>query len=115
MNNTFILLCSEKPKTCMNCPCSSVVLSDTKKFVHCSLVGKTLVSSDSSFIFDACPCVSSSDLKSIIEQADNNGDLNPDNIAQMNYVNGWNSCLSHLSNLIKSRTKSNQCIQMQVR
>lgn len=40
MNNTFILLCSEKPKTCMNCPCASVVLSDTKKFVHCSLIGK---------------------------------------------------------------------------
>lgn len=105
MNNTFILLCLEKPKTCMNCPCSSVVLSDTKKFVHCSLVGKTLVSSDSSFIFDECPCVSSSDLKSIIEQADNNGDLNPDNIAQMNYVNGWNSCLSHLSNLIKKQNE----------
>lgn len=115
MNNTFILLCSERPKTCMNCPCASVVFSGTKKFVHCSLVGKTLVSSDSSFIFDDCPCASLSDLKSAIEQSDNNGELNPDNIAQMNYVNGWNDCLSNLSNLIKSRTKSNQYIQMQVR
>ena len=114
MNNTFILLCSERPNTCMNCPCASVVISDAKKFVHCSLVGKTLVSSDSSFIFDECPCVSLSDLKSTIEQADNNGDLNPDNIAQMNYVNGWNSCLSHLSNLIKKQNEiesmnSNAC------
>lgn len=105
MNNTFILLCSERPKTCMNCPCASVVFSGTKKFVHCSLVGKTLVSSDSSFIFDDCPCASLSDLKSAIEQSDNNGELNPDNIAQMNYVNGWNDCLSNLSNLIKKQNE----------
>lgn len=105
MNNTFILLCSEKPKTCMNCPCASVVLSDTKKFVHCSLIGKTLVSLDSAFIFDNCPCASLSDLKSTIEQADNTGELNHNNIAQMNYVNGWNSCLAHLSNLIKKQNE----------
>lgn len=114
MDNTFILLCSEKPKTCMNCPCASVVLSDVKKFVHCSLIGKTLVSLDSTFIFDDCPCASLSDLKSTIEQADNNGGLNPDNIAQMNYVNGWNDCLSHLSNLTKKQNEiesmnSNAC------
>lgn len=114
MNNTFILLCSEKPKTCMNCPCASVVLSDVKKFVHCSLIGKTLVSLDSTFIFDDCPCASLSDLKSTIEQSDNNGELNPDNIAQMNYVNGWNDCLSHLSNLTKKQNEiesmsSNAC------
>lgn len=105
MDNTFILLCSEKPKTCMNCPCASVVLSDAKKFVHCSLIGKTLVSLDSIFIFDDCPCASLSDLKSAIEQSDNNGELNPDNIAQMNYVNGWNDCLSNLSNLIKKQNE----------
>ena len=55
-----------------------------------------------------------SDLKSTIEQSDNNGELNPDNIAQMNYVNGWNDCLSHLSNLTKKQNEiesmsSNAC------
>lgn len=107
MNNTFILLCSEKPKTCMACPCASVVLSDTKKFVHCSLLGKTLVSLDSAFIFGDCPCISSSDLEKSIKQTDDNNELNPNNIAQMNYVNGWNNCLFHLSKLIKKQNGIN--------
>lgn len=103
MNNTFILLCSEKPRTCMTCPCASVVLSDTKKFVHCSLLGKTLVSLDSAFIFDDCHCISLSDLESTLKRVDT-GELNPNNIAQMNYTNGWNDCLLHLSELIKKQS-----------